>query len=54
MADFDPEHATSDEYGNVTAKNQNGVDAKAKPIKSDNKNWQFGDSLADVKPTKIK
>ncbi len=52
MADFDPKHATKDEYGNVTAKNQNGVDVKAKPIKSDN--WKFGDSLADVKPTKMK
>lgn len=55
MADFDPEHATSDNYGNVTAKNQDGIDAKARPLKSPTPdNWQFGDSLADVKPTKHK
>jgi len=40
--------------GIPTAKNQNGIDAQGNPIKtSDNKTWQFGDSLADVKPTKI-
>lgn len=29
--DHDKKHATSDELGNVTAKDQNGIDAKAKP-----------------------
>ncbi len=46
----DKKHAVSDEYGNVTAKNQHGIDAKARPRKSDN--WKFGDSLKDVKPDK--
>ncbi len=45
-ADHDEKHATKDEYGNVTADNQNGVNAKGKP-------WKFGDSLAEVKPDKI-
>ncbi len=46
-ADYDKKHATKDGYGNVTAKNQAGIDAKGKP-------WRFGDSLTDVKPTKHK
>lgn len=52
MADFDKKHATKDAYGNITAKNQHGIDAKARPRKS----WRFGDDLfADsVTPTKIK
>lgn len=49
MADIDSKHATKDAYGNVTAKDQGGIDAKGKPKK---KAWQFGDSLKDVKPTK--
>lgn len=51
MADHDGKHATKDSYGNITAKDQNGITAKAKPRK---KGWQFGDSLADVKPDRIK
>jgi len=51
MADHDNKHAIKDSYGNVTAKDQNGIDAKGRPIKK--KAWQFGDSLADVTPTKI-
>lgn len=46
-ANIDKKHATRDGHGNVTAKNQNGIDVNGKPIK---KPWQFGDSLADVKP----
>lgn len=49
-ADHDKKHATKDEYGNVTANNQAGIDAKGKPRKS----WQFGDFLKDVRPTKHK
>ena len=48
-ADHDSKHAKKDVYGNVTATNQNGIDAKGKPIK---KAWRFGDSLSDVVPTK--
>ncbi len=36
---FDSKHATKDEYGNITAKNQNGIDAKGKPV---------SDFLADI------
>ena len=50
-ASIDKKHATKDSHGNITAKNQNGIDAKGKPIK--NKTWQFGDSLADVKPDTV-
>lgn len=43
--------------GIPTAKNQNGISADGKPIKSaktsDNKTWQFGDSLAGITPNKI-
>ena len=49
-AEYDKNHATKDGHGNVTANNQNGVDAKGRPRKSDNKNWRFGDSLKNVKP----
>lgn len=51
-ADIDKKHATKDGHGNVTANDQHGLDATGKPRKSDNKTWQFGDSLVDVKPTK--
>ncbi len=49
MADIDKKHATKDAYGNVTARNQYGLDAKGRPRKEA---WKFGDSLADVKPDK--
>lgn len=51
--EIDKKHAVKDKYGNVTAKDQNGLDSKGKPRKSDNKTWRFGDDLADVKPNKI-
>ena len=54
MADFDKKYAVRDKYGNITAKNQDGIDAKAAPRKSDNKLWRFGDSLSGVKPNKIR
>lgn len=51
--DHDKKHATTDKLGNVTAKNQNGIDAKTKPRKGPTSdNWKFGDSLKDVKPDK--
>ena len=31
---FDDENATRDRYGNITAKNQNGIDATGEPRKS--------------------
>jgi hypothetical protein len=52
MTDYDKKHADADAYGNVTAKNQHGLDADGKPRKTSD-NWKFGDSLADVKPAKI-
>jgi hypothetical protein len=57
MTDYDRKHADADAYGNVTAKNQNGIDADGKPIKvkgPTSDKWEFGDSLADVKPIKSK
>lgn len=40
--------------GIPTAKNQNGISADGKPIKSaKTKTWQFGDSLAGITPNKI-
>lgn len=33
-ANFDSENATKDEYGNITAKNQNGIDTDAVPRKT--------------------
>ncbi len=53
MTDFDERYATKDKYGNITAKNQNGVDAKGRPLKVFIKPWRFGDSTANIKPTKI-
>ena len=53
MADYDKKHCTADKYGNLTANDQKGIDKTATPITSDNKKWQFGDSLANVTPTKI-
>ena len=35
--EIDKKHATKDGYGNVTAKNQNGIDVKGKPRKPKNK-----------------
>ena len=31
--DYNKKHATTDRFGNVTAKNQNGIDAKGRPIR---------------------
>ncbi len=50
-AEHDKNHAAKDKHGNITAKNQNGIDAAGKPLK---KPWKFGDSLADIKPEKSK
>lgn len=47
--DFDKDAATTDATGNVTAKNQNGLDSRGRPRKT----WRFGDSLAGVQPTKV-
>ena len=51
MADHDKKHATKDAYGNVTAKDQHGLDHKGRPRKS-GRSWCFGDSLKGVKPNR--
>jgi hypothetical protein len=53
MADYDSKHASKDAYGNITAKDQHGIDQNAKPRKSDKKSWEFGDSLTNITPDKI-
>ena len=51
--EIDKKNATKDRHGNVTAKNQNGLDVNGKPRESDNKTWQFGDSLANIEPNTV-
>ncbi len=46
-AEHDSKHATKDAYGNVTAKDQHGLDHKGKPRKKSD-NWKFGDPPADA------